>query len=218
MVGAGLDNNTTQISRTNFNYNGCDPCIWSSPEGGCKIPIGKQIFCSRSLNMKNIVAVGFDMDYTLAQYKSETFETLAYKGTIRKLVDDLRYPPEVSQQLHSYDTFYVYSLKRKTSIGEVILYEAHQFILMSNRCIILASHKFLREPNLFLWQTYVWYLNETVSIFLPIWSSYILFFLIGLVRVSISFRWYWFLSTYYILLPSEASTVFAKWLIHLLFV
>lgn len=45
--------------------------------------------------MKNIIAVGFDMDYTLAQYKPETFESLAYDGTIKKLVHNLGYPPEV---------------------------------------------------------------------------------------------------------------------------
>lgn len=71
------------------------PFVWSSPEGGQKIDIGKQIFCNRSLNMRNIVAVGFDMDYTLAQYKPETFESLAYAGTIKKLVNDLGYPHEV---------------------------------------------------------------------------------------------------------------------------
>ena len=74
---------------------GQDPCIWSSSSSVDNYPIGKQIFCNRSLNMKNIVAVGFDMDYTLAQYKAETFESLAYEGTIKKLVFDLGYPPEV---------------------------------------------------------------------------------------------------------------------------
>ena len=74
---------------------GQKPCVWSSPEGGRKIEIGKRIFCNRSLNMKSIVAVGFDMDYTLAQYKPETFESLAYEGTIKKLVNDLGYPREV---------------------------------------------------------------------------------------------------------------------------
>lgn len=72
--------------------------VWSSTQiSGESIPIGKQIFCNRSLNMKNITAVGFDMDYTLAQYKPETFEALAYKGTIAKLVNDLKYPDEVSK-------------------------------------------------------------------------------------------------------------------------
>ena len=59
------------------------------------IHMHKKIFCNRALNMKSIVAVGFDMDYTLAQYRSDTFETLAYHGTIKKLVYDLGYPREV---------------------------------------------------------------------------------------------------------------------------
>jgi len=76
--------------------SGKRPRVWSSsPEHGSKTDRGKQIFCNRSLNMKNIVAVGFDMDYTLAQYKPETFESLAYQGTIKKLVYDLGYPSEV---------------------------------------------------------------------------------------------------------------------------
>jgi phosphoglycolate phosphatase-like HAD superfamily hydrolase len=46
--------------------------------------------------MKSIEAIGFDMDYTLAQYKADTFESLAYVGTIEKLVHDLKYPSDVS--------------------------------------------------------------------------------------------------------------------------
>lgn len=83
------------MSKSAYSDGTQNPLIWSSPEKGCTIEIGKQIFCNRSLNMKGIVAVGFDMDYTLAQYKPETFETLAYNGTIKKLVYDLGYPKEV---------------------------------------------------------------------------------------------------------------------------
>ncbi|GJN23154.1 hypothetical protein PR202_gb10777 [Eleusine coracana subsp. coracana] len=69
--------------------------IWSTPSAEPRsISIGKEVFCNRSLNMRNITAVGFDMDYTLAQYKPETFEALAYHGTIEKLVKDLDYPEE----------------------------------------------------------------------------------------------------------------------------
>lgn len=92
----GMDDKTSQFQSMNASDGGQGPCIWSSPGGDHKINIGKQIFCNRSLNMKSIFAVGFDMDYTLAQYKPETFESLAYGGTIRKLVYDLGYPPEVS--------------------------------------------------------------------------------------------------------------------------
>lgn len=94
-------NNSSRHVQMDFGGGGGqEPCIWSSPEGGRVIDIGKHIFCNRSLNMKNIVAVGFDMDYTLAQYKPETFESLAYEGTIRKLVYDLGYPREVSLLSH----------------------------------------------------------------------------------------------------------------------
>ena len=40
-------------------------------------------------------AVGFDMDYTLSQYKPETFEKLAHDLTVQKLVSVFGYP-EVS--------------------------------------------------------------------------------------------------------------------------
>ena len=90
-----VDDVMLQFKHKVCNDDGQGLFIWSSPQGGCQIDIGKRIFCNRSLNMKNIVAVGFDMDYTLAQYMPETFESLAYEGTIRKLVYDLGYHPEV---------------------------------------------------------------------------------------------------------------------------
>ncbi|KAA3488899.1 Cytosolic purine 5'-nucleotidase [Gossypium australe] len=62
------------------SHGGEKPHIWSSLEGGSRIDIGKQIFCNRSLNMRNI---------------PETFESLAYEGTVRKLVYDLGYPQEL---------------------------------------------------------------------------------------------------------------------------
>lgn len=46
-----------------------------------------EVFCNRALNMKRVMAVGFDMDYTLAQYIPETFELLAHRGAVDKLVN-----------------------------------------------------------------------------------------------------------------------------------
>ena len=37
-------------------------------------------------------SIGFDMDYTLSQYRPETFEVLAYNLTIDKLVKNFHYP------------------------------------------------------------------------------------------------------------------------------
>lgn len=40
-------------------------------------------------------AIGYDMDYTLAQYKPDTFEQLAHTQTVDKLVTAFGYPPEL---------------------------------------------------------------------------------------------------------------------------
>lgn len=53
------------------------------------------IFCNRELRLENIVAIGFDMDYTLAQYKQPAFDKLAFDGAKEKLVHKLGYPEEV---------------------------------------------------------------------------------------------------------------------------
>jgi len=47
--------------------------------------------------MASIAAVGFDMDYTLAQYKPDTFEALAYRLTVDKLVAVFGYPPVLKE-------------------------------------------------------------------------------------------------------------------------
>ena len=53
------------------------------------------IFCNRELKLGAIRAIGFDMDYTLAQYQQPAFDNLAFEGAKRKLVDSLGYPKEV---------------------------------------------------------------------------------------------------------------------------
>lgn len=52
------------------------------------------VFCNRELNMQQITAIGFDMDFTLAQY-TEDFDLLAYNGAKEKLVALHDYPEEV---------------------------------------------------------------------------------------------------------------------------
>lgn len=52
------------------------------------------IFCNRELNMQHITVVGFDMDYTLAQYKID-FDLLAYNGALIKFVKWCNYPASV---------------------------------------------------------------------------------------------------------------------------
>ena len=47
------------------------------------------IFCNRELKLGNLAAIGFDMDYTLAQYQQPAFDKLAFDGAKEKLVSKL---------------------------------------------------------------------------------------------------------------------------------
>ncbi|TYI27929.1 hypothetical protein ES332_A05G209600v1 [Gossypium tomentosum] len=109
------------------SHGGEKPHIWSSLEGGSRIDIGKQIFCNRSLNMRNIVAIGFDMDYTLAQYKPETFESLAYEGTVRKLVYDLGYPQELLEWTFDWK-YMVRGLVLDKKRGNILKMDRHKYV------------------------------------------------------------------------------------------
>ena len=50
------------------------------------------IYVNRTLNMKQISAIGFDMDYTLVRYDSEAFEVMTYKEIKKKLMELKGYP------------------------------------------------------------------------------------------------------------------------------
>lgn len=52
------------------------------------------VFCNRELKLGNVRAIGFDMDYTIAQYKQPAFDKLAFDGAKEKLVQ-LGYPKEM---------------------------------------------------------------------------------------------------------------------------
>jgi 5'-nucleotidase len=64
-------------------------------------PRERAIFCNRTLNMRSIRAIGFDMDYTLVHYDEVAWETRAYwhvqQALLRKghPVADLRFDPQL---------------------------------------------------------------------------------------------------------------------------
>ncbi len=55
------------------------------------------IYVNRTLNMKQIAAIGFDMDYTLVRYDSEAFEETTYKEMQKKLMELKNYPKVVGE-------------------------------------------------------------------------------------------------------------------------
>ncbi|KAJ0925873.1 putative 5'-nucleotidase [Helianthus annuus] len=110
----------------------------SFPEERQNIDIGQQIFCNSAVNMNSIVAVGFDMDYTLAQYKPETFESLAYYGTVEKLVRNLGYPKELLEW--SFDwTYMVRGLVLDKKRGNILKMDRHKYVKIAYHGFRLLS-------------------------------------------------------------------------------
>lgn len=62
-----------------------------------------RVYVNRTLNLKRIRYLGFDMDHTLVRYKSENFEGLAHRIMIEKLVADKGYPKSILNLDFSYD-------------------------------------------------------------------------------------------------------------------
>lgn len=71
------------------------------PQHDFQPPAPLRVFCNRTLNMRSIQAIGFDMDYTLVHYDVPQWEARAYAHVQRRLlqkglpVDDLRFDPEL---------------------------------------------------------------------------------------------------------------------------
>jgi 5'-nucleotidase len=55
----------------------------------------RRIFCNRNLRMAGIELIGFDMDYTLALYQQDRLEKLSIELTLKKLIENHGYAPEI---------------------------------------------------------------------------------------------------------------------------
>lgn len=70
-----------------------------------------EVFCNRELNLSGIRAIGFDMDYTLLQYKQPAFDMLAFEGAKDKLVNVMGYPPEVLDLKYDHEVRFCYNFE-----------------------------------------------------------------------------------------------------------
>ena len=53
------------------------------------------VYVNRTLNLKRIKAIGFDLDYTLARYQTQKFEELVYHHTIERLITAENFPATI---------------------------------------------------------------------------------------------------------------------------
>jgi len=52
------------------------------------VPHGRGIFCNRTLNMRSVKAIGYDMDYTLVDYRVDAFERMVYAQARQRLASE----------------------------------------------------------------------------------------------------------------------------------
>ncbi|XP_055280719.1 cytosolic purine 5'-nucleotidase [Moschus berezovskii] len=87
-----------------------------------------RVFVNRSLAMEKIKCFGFDMDYTLAVYKSPEYESLGFELTVERLVS-IGYPQELLS--FAYDsTFPTRGLVFDTLYGNLLKVDAYGNLLV----------------------------------------------------------------------------------------
>ena len=52
------------------------------------VPADREIFVNRTINLRSIKAIGYDMDYTLVHYRAELWEERAYAHLRSRLSED----------------------------------------------------------------------------------------------------------------------------------
>ncbi len=62
-----------------------------------KVPVEERIYANQDLKMSHIKLVGFDMDYTLAEYRKAPMEQLQYDMTVECMIRDCGYPEEIRE-------------------------------------------------------------------------------------------------------------------------
>lgn len=85
-----------------------------------------EILCNRALNMAGIEAIGFDMDYTLAEYYSDKFEGLSARGASEKLVKVMGYPKKLLDIKYDHD-YFIRGLVIDKKRGNVIKLDRHNY-------------------------------------------------------------------------------------------
>nr|XP_032516847.1 cytosolic purine 5'-nucleotidase [Danaus plexippus plexippus] len=115
-----------------------------------KRDIQHRIFVNRSLHLENVKFYGFDMDYTLAEYKSPQYENLGFNLTKERLVHK-GYPKEILD--FEYDpSFPVRGLWFDTLYGNLLKVDAYGNILVCVHGFEFLKHSQVYElyPNKFL--------------------------------------------------------------------
>ncbi|KAJ8389818.1 hypothetical protein AAFF_G00112870 [Aldrovandia affinis] len=100
-----------------------------------------RVFVNRSLAMEKIKCFGFDMDYTLAVYKSPEYESLGFHLTVERLVS-IGYPQELLNFVYD-PAFPTRGMMFDTLHGNLLKVDAYGNIL-----VCVHGFDFLRGPEI----------------------------------------------------------------------
>ena len=101
-----------------------------------------RVFVNRSLQLSKIKFFGFDMDYTLALYKSPQYEILGFNLVIDELIK-LGYPKEIKNFVYD-PTFPVRGLWYDKLYGKLLKVDTHGNIL-----VCVHGFKFLKANEIY---------------------------------------------------------------------
>ena len=89
------------------------------------IPAARRIYCNRTLNLRSIAAVGYDMDYTLVHYRVDHWERRAY-DQIRRMLMAEGWPVE---QLQFDPSLVTRGLVIDTELGNIVKANRFGFVM-----------------------------------------------------------------------------------------
>ncbi|HLU65057.1 MAG TPA: HAD-IG family 5'-nucleotidase [Kofleriaceae bacterium] len=87
----------------------------------------RRIFCNRNLKMASIELIGFDMDYTLALYQQDRLEKLSIQLTLKKLIENHGYPPDIQDLVYD-PRLAIRGLVIDRNLGNVFKMDRHGYV------------------------------------------------------------------------------------------
>lgn len=125
----------------------------------------RKVYVNQSLDMSQIKAIGFDMDYTLVQYQQRALDELTVEKTVEKLIQQFGYSDDLYQVRVDYDfiirglvvdrlTGHICKIDQNRIVGRCYhgyqaLTKAERIALYDTRPIQLSSDRFMRIDTLF---------------------------------------------------------------------
>ena len=104
-----------------------DRLLYEALESLGEPPPERRVFVNRALRMESIQCVGFDLDWTLADYRRKPMERLAFDLAVEHLIEDQGYPEGI-RAVELRPDFPRRGLLIDKKIGTVLRMSRHRFV------------------------------------------------------------------------------------------